>query len=225
MILIRRPPVFSIHESRWVPEKVSLDEVDEAWSGLCADNPKYHDGGVLHVLGVVRNGHGGVSMHLAESSYRFHAVRKLGIDTGIRPLGVKGFATYRDQVLVGRRSDRTGSYPGCWEYVPGGGVEPPVAGGVIDTCEVLRRELHEESGWITEGPVVPVAVFLDEVVGTWEVLHTVAVAPAPDTTAEDPPPGWEYDELRLVQPGECPEPVSDAAVTISSLADSLVSGS
>ena len=53
MILIRRPPVFSIHESRWVPEKVSLDEVDKAWSGLCADNPRYHDGAVLHVLGVV----------------------------------------------------------------------------------------------------------------------------------------------------------------------------
>lgn len=206
-----------------MPEKVSLDEVDEAWSRLRADNPKYHDGGVLHVLGVVRNGHGGVSMHLAESSYRFHAVRRLGIDTGIRPLGVKGLATHHGQVLVGRRSARTGSYPGCWEYVPGGGVEPPVAGGPVDTCDVLRRELREESGWIAKGPVVPVAVFLDEAAGTWEVLHTVTVGPAEGATVEDSPPGWEYDELRLVQPGECPEPVSDAAVMISSLADSLVS--
>ena len=216
--------MFSIHESRWVPEGVSLDAVDDAWAELCAANPRYHDGGVLHVLGVVRNGHGGVTIHLAESSYRFHAVRRLGLETGIRPLGVKGIALWEGRALVGRRGRQTSNYPGEWEYVPGGSVEPPARSKPIDPGEVVRRELDEESGWRSVGPVVPVAVFLDEAASTWEIVHTMTVQPGGAESDPLATPGWEYDELRLVQPGACPMPASAAARVLDELAVSIVAG-
>ncbi|MCH2161756.1 MAG: hypothetical protein MK085_07765 [Phycisphaerales bacterium] len=207
-----------------MPEEVSLEDVDEAWAELCAANPRYHDGGVMHVLGVVRNGHGGVTMHLAESSYRFHAVRQAGIDTGIRPLGVKGIATHEGLALVGLRGAQTGSCPGRWEYVPGGGVEPPLPGEAIDSRAVVLKELDEESGWRAVGPVVAVAVFLDEQAGTWEIVHTLQVAPGDADVDGGAGAGWEYEELRLVQPGACPAPGSPASEVLDRLATSISVG-
>lgn len=185
---------------------------------LVEENPRYHDGELFHVLGVVRNGHAGATIHLAPSSYRFHAVRRLGLDTGIRPLGVKGLATIREAsgtfgLLAGRRSASSASYPSCWEYLPGGGVEPTPSGGG-DPVDVIRRELREETGM--DGTVDPVALAIleDPTVGTWEVVFRIMLREAP----ADRPPGWEHDEWRVVTPETLPDPASDAARALEPLA-------
>ena len=89
LIPLRRPPLLSVIEGRFVPEGLSLDAVDSGWESLRTRVPHAHDGAILHVLGTSRNGHGGVSVHCIQSSYRFHAVAREGLDTGVRPLGVK----------------------------------------------------------------------------------------------------------------------------------------
>ena len=203
---------------RWVPADVDLGEVDALWRTLCESNPRYHDGDLLHVLGVVRNGHAGATIHLAPTSYRFHAVRRLGFDTGVRPLGIKGLAVVDDaaqgpRLLAGRRSAASASYPGCWEYLPGGGVEPD-PDGRVDLVEVVRRELHEETGCEARIDPVALAVLEDRVVGTWEVVFRMEIEGG--TPSE--PPGWEHDELRLVGPGDLPMPASDAATDLRPLA-------
>ncbi len=217
LIRLRRPPVFNVVPDRWIPQSIDLESVDEAWAVLSERNPRYHDGDVLHVLGVVSNGHGGAIVHLAPSSYRFHAVRAMGIDTGIRTLGLKGLCVVtrggEAGLIAGRRSDASGSYPGMWEYLPGGGV-PPESDGSVRPDLVFKRELEEECGVPSSGEAIPIAMLRDDVVGTWEVVYRCTLASSPTTS-----PGWEHDELALVTPATLPEPSSDAARAMAELAE------
>jgi 8-oxo-dGTP pyrophosphatase MutT (NUDIX family) len=200
-----------------------LSDVDAAWEQLQDSNPRFHDGGVLHVLGVSRNGSGGVTMHVAESSYRFHAVRRLGLETGIRPLGAKAIVACDGKVLLGLRSEQSGSYPGCWEYVPGGTVEPSLVNDSVDPRMTVRRELLEETGFDSDATIVPLAVFLDTSAQTWEVVHGVEVDPRVANSIEGFS-GWEHQRLCWNQPGCCPEPASNAARVLDSVAKSFASG-
>ena len=192
-IQLRRPPVIVRLEGRFVPSAVALAEVDARWAALCAENPRYFDGALLQVMGVSRNGHGGVQIHVQECSYRFYAVQKSGplgpgLDCGVRPLGVKAIATDGVRVLVGRRSQKVAYYPGAWEFVPGGTVEP----GATPADEVVR-ELREEAKLEAIGPAVAIALLHDPQAFTWEIVHRLTV----DARAM-PEIGWEYDEFRMV---------------------------
>ncbi len=221
LVRLRRPPVVNLVPDRWVPEGVDLDEVDALWRALVESNPRYHDGDCVHVLGVVRNGHAGATIHLAPTSYRFHAVRRLGMETGVRPLGVKGLCVVPTsdgpRLLAGRRSTSSGSYPGCWEYLPGGGVEPQPDGS-IDPLATMRRELHEEIGVEAEvlDPVA-LAILEDRTVGTWEIVHRAMLTAVPAS-----PPGWEHVEFSLVTPQTLPTPASAAAIAMAGLAQDVL---
>lgn len=186
--MLRRPPVLVKVEGRFVPQRVTLEEVDAAWASLCARNPRYFDGPVLQVLGVSRNGHGGVQIHVQESSYRFIAVSALGLDCGARPVGVKGIVESDGRVLIGRRSRSVAHYPGAWEFVPGGTLEP---GEAPDAA--IAREFAEEARLALSAPPVAVAVLFDTVASSWEIVFRLAA-----DVRELPEVGWEYDEFRLV---------------------------
>ncbi len=208
-IHLRRPPVLVEVEGRFVPRGVSLAEVDAAWESMRVKNPRLFDGPVLQVLGVHRNGHGGVQMHVQESSYRFGAVAALGLDCGARALGVKGFVQDRGRVLVGRRSLSVARDPGAWEFVPGGTLEPREA-----PSEAIARELREEARLEIAAPPIPVAVLFDETTGTWEIVYRL-VSPL----AGVPEIGWEYDEFRILSAAEAVslEPLSHSARLIARL--------
>lgn len=176
-----------------MPQSASLEEVDAAWATLCARNPRYFDGAVLQVLGVSRNGHGGVQIHVQESSYRFVAVAALGIDCGARPIGVKGFVRDGDRVLMGRRSRSVASYPGAWEFVPGGTLEPGEAPEAA-----VARELSEEAQLEAASPPVAVAVLFDTTASSWEIVYRIAARLDALPKAGCECGGWEYDEFRAV---------------------------
>jgi len=201
VIPLRRPPVIVSLEGRFVPAAVPLAEVDARWSALCAANPRYFDGSLLQVLGTSRNGHGGVQIHVQPCSYRFYAVQREGLDCGVRPLGVKAVATDGSRVLMGRRSRTVAFYPGAWEFVPGGSVEP----GATPSDEILR-ELREEAGLVPTEPPVAVALLSDPHARTWEVVHRLRIAPG-----ATPELGWEYDEFRMVPLDGLPEPLAPVA--------------
>ena len=200
-----------------MPDSVDLDEVDRRWSALCAANPRYFDGTMLQVLGTSRNGHGGVQVHVQECSYRFYAVQKTGLDLGVRPLGVKAVATDGGRVLMGRRSAKVAFYPGAWEFVPGGSVEPGAT-----PAEEIVRELREEARLEAAEPPVAVALLYDPHAFTWEVVHRLAISP----TAV-PEIGWEYDEFRMVSLVESveamPEPLAPVARQMLPIAARLLS--
>ena len=191
-IQLRRPPVLVRVEGRFVPPGVELAEVDRRWDALCAANPRYFDGSMLQVLGVSRNGHGGVQIHVQECSYRFYAVQKTGFDCGVRPIGVKAVTIAGGRALMGRRSAEVAFYPRLWEFVPGGGLEPGV-----DPAEQIARELREEAQLAPCAPAVAVALLFDPHAFTWEIVHRLEIADGalPSAGREG---GWEYDEFRMV---------------------------
>lgn len=213
VIRLRRPPVLVEVEGRFVPSGVSLDEVDARWAALCSANPRYFDGAVLQVLGVSRNGHGGVQIHVQECSYRFYAVQRSidgrpGLDCGVRPLGVKAVTSDGARVLVGRRSASVAYYPSMWEFVPGGSLEPGVA-----PSDAVVRELAEEAGLEPSAPPVAVALLADPHAFTWEVVHRLAIASGATARC-----GWEYDEFRMVTPEQLPSPLAPVARQMMPLA-------
>ncbi len=187
-IQLRRPPVLVQVEGRFVPQSASLAEIDAAWAALCARNPRYFDGPTMQVLGVSRNGHGGVQIHVQESSYRFIAVAALGIDCGARPSGVKGFVRDGACVLMGRRSGAVANYPGAWEFVPGGTLEPGEA-----PERAIVRELAEEARLAPLSPPVAVALVFDGTASSWEIVYRI-----PARLDALPEVGWEDDEFRAV---------------------------
>ena len=203
LIPLRRPAQLSVVEGRFVPGGVPLDAVDAAWERVRAAVPRAHDGPMLHVLGTSRNGHGGVTVHCIASSYRFHAVAREGLDTGMRPIGVKALTfAPGGRVLVARRSAHTLNYPGRWEFAPAGTLEPGVA-----PTEMILRELREETGWAHVAPPVPRALMFDPVARSWEVVFALdAVPPAV------PVESWECDAVRAVEPHAWPGELSAAAV-------------
>lgn len=193
-----------------MPERATLSEIDAAWESLCARNPRFFDGPALQVLGASRNGHGGVQIHVQESSYRFLAVQALGVDCGCRSLGVKGVVREGERVLMGRRSHSVSRYPGAWEFVPGGTLEP----GEAPEAAVVR-ELREETGLEASAPPVAVALLYDEVAASWEVIFRLSVG-----SASLPELGWEYDEFRLASRDEADglDPLSPCARRMMAIA-------
>jgi len=172
-IHLRRPVVLAVQDGRFVPERggATLDEIDERWEALRAANPAYHDGAVYHVLGVHRNGHGGASLHVIESSYRFQAVQSEQFDVGHRGLGVRGIIEQDGKVLLGKRAENVGRYPGLWECAPAGGL--PVGAQPV---HALLEELREETGLAASGGgASAVAVIFDDQARTWEIVFAIAV--------------------------------------------------
>ena len=120
-------------------------------------------------------------------------------------------------LLAGLRIDSSGSYPGCWEYLPGGGVEPD-AEGRVDVVATIRREVEEEIGRCgIEVDPVALAILEDRSVGTWEIVHRVMITQAPDA-----PPGWEHTRVACITPRTLPAPASAAATLMATLADDVL---
>jgi 8-oxo-dGTP pyrophosphatase MutT (NUDIX family) len=202
LIALRRPAQLSVVEGRFVPAGVPLDAVDAAWEALRRRVPRAHDGPMLHVLGHSRNGHGGVTLHCIQASYRFHAVAREGLDTGIRPLGVKAVCfTPAGRVLMARRGQGTLNYAGMWEFAPAGTLEPGVP-----PAEMIVRELREETGWAPTAPPAARALLFDPVARSWEIVFAMDAAP-PAVAVES----WECDALAETAPGEWPGPLAPVA--------------
>ena len=189
LIPLRRPPRLLVEPGRWVPPGADLDAVDRAFASACADNPRLHDGAIWHVLSHSRDGHGGVTLHVIEAAYRFQAVARRACPDApgpVRPLGVKCMARAPAGWLMGRRSPRSLTYGGAWEFLGGGAL----AVGE-DPTTAARRELHEEAG--VQGVPVAVALLFDATVGSWDIVHRVEVRDALPADA----PSWEHTELAI----------------------------
>jgi 8-oxo-dGTP pyrophosphatase MutT (NUDIX family) len=183
-----------------------MDEVARRWDELQAANPAYFDGRLCHVIGVHRNGYGGAVVHVADCAYRYFAVQDEDFDLGVRPLGVKGITRRADgRVLVGRRSSSVAGYPGCWEFAPGGVVEPGE-----DPAGAVVKELAEETGLSCDAPTA-VALVFDDVIRCWEAIYRITPA-ATELHASD-----EYDELAWCEPDDVPDDLTPIARTMIGL--------
>jgi 8-oxo-dGTP pyrophosphatase MutT (NUDIX family) len=189
LIPLRRPPRLLVEPGRWVPPATDLDAVDHAFRAAQLENPRLHDGAIWHVLSHARDGHGGITLHVIESAYRFQAVaRRAHPDRPgpARPLGVKCLARGPRGWLMGRRSPHSLTYGGCWEFLGGGSLQVGE-----DPAAAALRELREEAGVVDGSAPVAVAMLLDAHVGTWDIVHRVDI---PEGMPGDPA-SWEHQQV------------------------------
>jgi ADP-ribose pyrophosphatase YjhB (NUDIX family) len=197
ILWLRRPARIVVSTAAWLPQ-CDRGIIDDAWSMLCGRNPRLVDGPCWHVTAVQRDGHGGSTIHVVKTTYRMGAVRTLGIASGFRGLGVKAIAHLKGRCLIGRRAMACATYPGAWEFAPGGSAEPGE-----DPSSGIIRELMEECAVAAASPARQQALLFDQVAGNWEIVHDIELAGEPDA-----PPNWEYMELRMVDLSEMPSPLS-----------------
>lgn len=234
-VRLRRPPRLARVDGPFVPEGCDLDEVDRRWRLFRAAIPGAFDGPVLQVLGVHRDGHGGATLHVVETSYRFWAVQidrpaitglERGIDLGVRPLGAKAIvrerATARGDeggadprpastpVLFAQRSAATGAYPRQWEVAPGGVVEPGES-----PRETVVRELAEETGLVPLGAPRAILVLEDPEARCWELVHAIDVA---EGSRDRSRISDEHDDMGWFDPSDPPRPLTPIAARILGLA-------
>ncbi len=212
VIWLRRPARVIASGVSFVPSACA-HEIDSAWDALVAANRRLTDGPCWHVSGVHRDGHGGATIHVARTSYRMGAVRHCGVATGFVGLGTKAIAHWNGRLLIGRRADSCATYPGHWEFAPGGAVEPgedPAAG--------IERELMEECASKTHQRARAVAVFFDPFANNWEIVHELSIDSPPDS-----PPNWEYSQLQLTQEIALPDPAAPSSSVMLRIARRVIS--
>jgi len=224
MIRLRRPPTIRVVDEPFVPNGLPPSEVDRRWRELCDANPRLHDGRSLHVLGVHRDGHGGATIHVVETSYRYYAINVADptIDTLVRPLGVKGITTRAgatagsSEILVGRRASWVASDAGRWELAPGGAVERDDAGRCAPDA-IVRAELREETGLeIPAAATTAIAIAFDPSARSWEIVYRMRLDAE---RSGDLSGNGEYDDLRWWPIGHSPPtPMSAVGTRLWALA-------
>jgi len=103
------------------------------------------------------------------------------------------FLRHRGEVLLLRRSEDVGSYPGRWGAVAGHVEHDDPLDSALDEIEEETGLSAETVSLVREGPSFPVE---DEDRGTRWIVHPVLF----DTSSRDIDPNWETDEAEWAAP-------------------------
>ncbi|MFH9575610.1 NUDIX hydrolase [Streptomyces sp. NPDC017454] len=121
---------------------------DRVWDMAVRANPALFDGPVVACAGLERMGPRSLRLSWVRVTYRHYALRRVPGATALPSLFVNVVQSTDDgRVLVARMSPWT-TAPGRWQ-LPGGSVEPPQDGAVLDESALAgqaARELAEEVG-------------------------------------------------------------------------------
>lgn len=121
---------------------------DRAWDMAVRDNPALFDGPAVACGGLERTGPRILCLSWVRVTYRHYALRRVPGATALPSLFVNVVQpTVDGRVLAARMSPATAA-PGRWQ-LPGGSVEPPEDGAVLDESALVgqaARELAEELG-------------------------------------------------------------------------------
>ena len=187
-----------------VPEAAPADSaIGREWSRLSALNPRLFDGTLLAVRGFEP---ASGQILAKRERYQRLAVQPT-VQTGVRMLGVTAVLVSREggatRLMLGRRGERVGVYPGMWEFGPSGGVvSPPLSVQRLDASQLwahLEDEIAEELGVNTleHRGASPQVLVRDAVARSDDVCFVVEVS-----TMAAHQPNWEYSEVRWVEAGE-----------------------
>ncbi|MEU9719884.1 NUDIX domain-containing protein [Streptomyces sp. NPDC047976] len=128
------------------PEHVAAR--DRLWDAAVRANPTLFDGPVVACAKIRWEDPHTLFLHWAPVTYRHYALRRVPGAAALPSLFVNTVQPTDDgRVLVARMSPSTAA-PGRWQ-LPGGSVEPPGGGEVLDEAALrsqAARELAEETG-------------------------------------------------------------------------------
>lgn len=121
---------------------------DRVWGNAVQANPALFDGPVVACAELERTGPRILRLSWVRVTYRHYALRRVPGATALPSLFVNVIQPTEDgRVLAARMSPSTAA-PGHWQ-LPGGSVEPPRDGEVLDEASLggqAARELVEELG-------------------------------------------------------------------------------
>lgn len=121
---------------------------DRVWEMAVRANPTLFDGPVVACGGLEQTGPHALRLYWVRVTYRHYALRRVPGATALPSLFVNVVQPTDDgRVLAARMSPSTAA-PGRWQ-LPGGSVEPPGDGAVLDEAALAgqaARELAEEVG-------------------------------------------------------------------------------
>lgn len=114
----------------------------------------------------------------------------------IEPISISGICTAKNKVLVGQRSDSVTQYPGLFELVPSGGIEPSSL--IVDRVDLTKQfynELLDEAGIGKKlvKKITPFAFVHDLRKESYEICANIHLAHEA-LNASEPPPA-EYSKL------------------------------
>ncbi len=174
-------------------------EIREAWSKMCAQNPRLFAGPVVSVRAFEP---ASGRFELAEATYRELVVQP-GIPTGVHQLAVIAMVVDDDgRVLAGKRGKSVHRYPDMWEIGPAGGVDPPSSGPptMAHILEELARECEEEMGLTVDvASARAAAVVLDKDAFSFDIVFRVPMARVCAQSGS----AWEYQRVGWLTPGRC----------------------
>lgn len=204
---------------------------EQAWSDLCAANPRFHDSPILAVVDSSIAISGGLYFRCVVDRFKRLAVQNEALDLGVRILSVKGLIIGRDghgreHLLMTRRGPQTRVYQLMWELAPAGGIAPPAPSAPLPVelgrraiLHALLEEGREELGLELDPRLArPVAVAFDDQAGSVDIIIRFdwpnpvdpARPPRPAGDAEAPAPGalasnWECVDLAWLARADAPD--------------------
>ncbi|MEU2428428.1 NUDIX domain-containing protein [Streptomyces sp. NPDC007861] len=121
---------------------------DRLWDMAVRANPTLFDGPVVACGGLERTGPRILRLSWVPVTYRHYALRRVPGATALPSLFVNVVQPTDDGRVLAARMSPTTAAPGRWQ-LPGGSVEPPHDGAVLDESALAgqaARELAEELG-------------------------------------------------------------------------------
>ncbi|MGW0753378.1 NUDIX hydrolase [Streptomyces sp. NPDC002587] len=121
---------------------------DRVWDTAVQANPALFDGPVVACAELERTGPRTLRLSWVRVTYRHYALRRVPGARALPSLFVNVVQPTDDGRVVAARMSRSTAAPGRWQ-LPGGSVEPPKDGEVLDESELTgqaARELVEELG-------------------------------------------------------------------------------
>ncbi|MFF2021008.1 NUDIX domain-containing protein [Streptomyces sp. NPDC058171] len=191
---------------------------DRIWDEAVRANPHLFDGPVTGCAALERRGgpqDGDLTVSWARLTFRHRALRRVPGNTDWLPsLFVSVIQPVDDgSLLVGRMASWTAS-PGRW-LLPGGSVEPPAPGAVLDQAVLAReaaRELVEEVGVELEPPQPRLWGLTRDGNGSLGVVHLAPPRSAGELRAR-------FEALASAERAEGREPELDRIAFVRSLAE------
>lgn len=159
--------------------------IEELWHKAQESNPKLFKGGILFTdLDHFKRGVCGIadySLLMASKS------DPSSFPSELRFVGVTGIVSWRERLLLGRRSVDSTFYPGEWEFMPAGILEPPRdSKRSVDVQLQLSREFFEETGQpLSKGASLRRVGYLNDFsTKTIDILYFVELPPSEDWEAK-----------------------------------------
>ncbi|MFJ4964139.1 NUDIX domain-containing protein [Streptomyces sp. NPDC088729] len=121
---------------------------DRVWERAVRANPALFDGPVVACGGLERSGPRILRLSWVRVTYRHYALRRVPGATALPSLFVNVVQPTGDGHVLAARMSHATAAPGRWQ-LPGGSVEPPEDGAVLDESALAgqaARELAEELG-------------------------------------------------------------------------------